>query len=239
MASIFERIGFDRIDSEGQKVGGQANDLLRKATGRYSVAAKKALSGDFAGAAAGAMGKALGATVPSAATAWQTMAELRRLFEFAMGRDLAKRNLWCLSIVPFSELMVLPNFNLYALSVSYSSALSSEAINVGSGFFHAPSGAEPVRMQVTVYDERQGFIKRWAEEVMGLEAHSDGTFGVPSEYMQQITVTHASARLDEENHVSRIFNMKLDSCEVDIDRSTEEFETLQLSFIEDESFGSL
>lgn len=238
--SVFARIGADRLDSEGLKVGGKANDLLRKATGRYSGAAKMALAGNVSGAVAMAMGKALGATVPSAATAWLTMGELRRLFEQAMGRELAKKNLWCVSVQPFSELSILPNFNLYALALNYNGvSLSPESVNVGSGFFHPPSAADPVRIQMTVYDEREGFIKRWAEEVKGLEAHPDGTFGLPIEYAMQIAITHASAQIGEDGMVERFFNVKLESCEVDLDRSAEEFEVLQLSFIQDDSFGSL
>lgn len=239
--SVFARLGLDRLDSEGQKVGGKASDLLRQATGRYSGAAKTALSGDFAGAAAQAMGKALGATVPSAATAWQTMAELRRWFEAAVGRDLAKKNLWHLQISPFNDqLSIIPNFNLYALNVTYNAVtLTSDVINLGSGFFHAPSAGEPVRMQVTTYDERQGYIKRWAEEVKGLEAHADGTFGLPIEYLQRVTVTHASAVAEDESGATRTFTMKLESCEVDLDRSAEDFEVLQLSFVQFDSFGSL
>jgi hypothetical protein len=60
------------------------------------------------------------------------------------------------------------------------------------------TGIEPTELSITTMDDSRGSLKRWFDAKVEQAAHSDGTFGLPSEYWVDIECYHATPEARED-----------------------------------------
>lgn len=235
MANIFERMAYQGLESITPKLG-----LSSKAL-KYSSAARNLLSGNLSGAGNALLDNRFGRTTMfseggNIILAGQSWASQLQMFEEASSVQRERTNLWHIGVDPVGRLQA-PRVNLLATEVSFNSVqLGYEPVKVGSGFTQAPTGAEPAELRIVCYDVN-GEIKTWFDRLAMLAAHPDGTFGVPSDYANTITVTHGA--IEEGRGYSKSWVLLPVSCEVNLSRSTDEFTALNLSFTQHDTFGGL
>jgi hypothetical protein len=235
MANIFERMAYQGIAAVTPKLGLSSKVL------KYTSAARNLLNGNLSGAANGVLDNVFGRTSMFSAggniiLAGQSWDSQLQMFEEASSVLRERTNLWHIGIDPVGKIAA-PRVNLLATEVSFNSVqLGYEPIKIGSGFTQAPTGADPVELRIVCYDV-DGEIKTWFANLKTLAAHPDGTFGVPSDYANTITVTHGA--IEEGKGYSESWVLLPVSCEVSLSRSTDEFTALNLSFTQHDTFGGL
>jgi hypothetical protein len=235
MANIFERMAYQGIESFTPKQGLSSKVL------KYTSSARNLLSGNLSGAANSLMDNKFGRSGMASADgniilAGQSWASQLQMFEEASSVLRERTNLWHIGIDPVGKIAA-PRVNLLATEVSFNSVqLGYEPVKVGSGFTQAPTGADPAELRIVCYDVN-GEIKNWFDRLATLAAHPDGTFGVPSDYANTITVTHGA--IEEGKGYSKSWVLLPVSCEVSLSRSTDEFTALNLSFTQHDTFGGL
>ena len=235
MANIFERMAYQAIESVTPKLGLSTKVL------KYTTAARNLLNGDLSGAANALMDTVFGRTsvfsaggnIILAGVSWDKQLQM---YEEASSVLRERTNLWHIGVDPIGKLSA-PRVNLLATEVSFNSVqLGYEPIKIGSGFTQAPTGAEPTELRIVCYDV-DGEIKTWFDRLAMLAAHPDGTFGVPSDYANTITVTHGA--VEENRGYSKSWVLIPVTCEVSLSRSTDEFTALNLTFTQYDTFGGL
>lgn len=81
--------------------------------------------------------------------------------------------------------------NLFVVDVNYGPiTITADSQKVGSAVLDQPNGTEPVELRLTTMDDEKGSVKHWFSQLSGCVAKTDGTFGVPIEYLVQIEITH-------------------------------------------------
>lgn len=235
MANIFERMTYQAASAAVPKKGLGSNFL------RYSAAARDFLGGNVSGAGNKMLDNAFGRSsrfssdgnILLGGVSWE---KLEQMHEEAMGVSRERSNLWHVAVDPISKIAA-PRVNLLAIECSYNGTqLGWEAGKIGSGFTQVPTGADPVELTLTCYDV-DGEIKRWFDQLRLTVAAPDGTFGLPSQYTNTITVTHGAV---QENYgYSGSWTLVPVSCEVNLARSEDEFATVSLRFGQYDYFGVL
>lgn len=237
MANIFERLAYQGVE----KAAGSVQKGLPNAVLKYTSAARNLLGGNLSGAANGVLDNVFGRTsmfsaggnVILAGQSWNSILEQ---FEEASSVQRERTNLWHIAVDPVGKIRA-PRINLLSTEVSYNSVqLGYEPVKIGSGFTQAPTGADPVELRIVCYDV-DGEIKTWFDQLKAIATPRDGSFAVPSEYANTITVTHGS--IEESRGYSAKWVLVPVSCEVSLSRSTDEFTALNLTFTQHDSFGAL
>lgn len=235
MANIFERMAYQATERIAPKVG-----LSNKAL-KYVSSARELLNGNVAGSANKLLDAVYGRSsryseggnMILAGASW---AQQIQMFEEASGVDRERTNLFHIDIAPIGKISA-PRVNLLATEASYSSVqMGWEPVKIGSGFSHQSTGVEPTELRLVCYDVG-GEIKLWFDKLKATVARPDGTFGLPTEYTNTITVTHGAVM--QGYGYANGWAMVPGSCEINLARSTDEFTALNLSFIEYDYFGSL
>jgi hypothetical protein len=127
-------------------------------------------------------------------------------------------------------------FNLLATSVSYApNTMVGEKIPFGSATSDRLNGTEATELSVTTMDDEVGTLKRWFEGKCAQAAHSDGTFGVPGEYLVNIAIYHAVIKPDD-----RAFKfhakMRPQTMSHELSRSEQAMQEIQFTFSQFDSF---
>lgn len=235
MGNIFERLAYQGMSAVAPK-GGLSSKLLK-----YTSVARNVLSGNLSGAANGLLDNVFGRTsvfseggnIILAGQSWENQLQM---FEEASSVRRERTNLWHVGVDPVGKVSA-PRVNLLATEVSFNSVqLGYEPVKIGSGFTQAPTGADPVELRLVCYDV-SGEIKAWFDRLFTLAAHPDGTFGLPTDYANTITVTHGA--VEEGRGYSKSWVLLPVSCEVNLSRSTDDFTALNLSFTQYDSLGTL
>lgn len=235
MANIFERMAYQVADKVTPKIG-----LSNKAL-KFSSAARDLLNGNLSSGANRLLDAVYGRTnrfsaggnVILAGLSWSQQIEM---FEEASSIQRERTNLFHVDVAPTGKISA-PRVNLLATEASYNSAqLGWDPVKIGSGFSQSATGAEPTELRLVTYDV-DGEIKQWFDQLKATVARPDGTFGLPTEYCNTITITHGSVL--EGRGYSKGWVMVPGSCEVNLARSTDDFTALNLTFIEFDYYGSL
>lgn len=238
--SIFERLSYQVAQKYLPKVGVPA------AVNKYVPAVRSLLQGDFSGALGGVLDQLLGPLLgssldgrPLALAGGITLGEARRIFEESANTEYAKKNLWHISATNISAGMA-PNINLFATEVGYSPhTMTGEAVKIGSAWFNKADGAERVEMRITTYDDAQGSVKRWFEDLRLRKCHLDGTFGLPSEYLVSFTITHASILEGVASAYTNTYTMEPGTIEFELSRREDNLQELQMTFVQFDPFSSI
>lgn len=235
MASIFERLAYQATEAITPKLA--LNSKLLK----YTAGARDLLNGNLNGASNklldnvfGRSGKfSSGDNILLGGVSWS---KLEQMFDEAMGVNRERTNLWHVAVAPIGKIAA-PRVNLLAIECSYNGTqLGWEPGKIGSGFTQAPTGADPVELHLTCYDV-DGEIKQWFDQLRLTVAAPDGTFGLPSQYANTITVTHGAV---QENYgYAGSWALVPVSCEASLARSADDFATVNLTFAQYDYFGVL
>jgi hypothetical protein len=135
--------------------------------------------------------------------------------------------------------IAMNTFDLLAMDVSYGPSLVSDHVQVGSSFIDRPTGRNPTEMQITTMDDESGSIKRWFDGKLEQVAHTDGTFGLPSEYLVNIEVVHAipSEQVDGyEMAYSKTLRLRPQSAQHDLSRREQAIAELSMTFVQFDGF---
>lgn len=181
-------------------------------------------------------------TGPSVTLGGLTLQQAREQFEDHIGRDFAKKNLWCIRVRNLNGGTPL-DINVFAMDVGYSAfTAAGEAVQVGSASFDNLTGAERVELRITTLDDSYGSVKRWFSERYGQMCHRDGTFGLPIDYLFRVDVLHAYVNESVDgagNGWIDTFIMRPGSLESDFSRRDDALSELQMSFIQWDTFAAL
>jgi hypothetical protein len=132
--------------------------------------------------------------------------------------------------------------NLLALDVAFTpNTITGDDTPIGSSVIDNVTGTGRTEMQITTMDDATGSIKRWFEGKCAQIANSDGTFGVPADYLVEITVKS----MDVLNLLPSAFTkeykytMRPVSAQLNYARGEQAMETIQLSFTQFDTHLSL
>jgi hypothetical protein len=235
MASIFERLAYQATSAVSPKLGLSTSQL------KYTAAARDFLNGNLNGAANKLADTVFGRSakfnngdnILLGGVSWS---KLEQMHDEAMGINRERSNLWHVGVAPIGKISA-PRVNLLAIECSYNGVqLGWDPGKIGSGFTQIPTGVDPVELHLTCYDV-DGEIKLWFDQLRLTVASPDGTFGLPSQYTNSITITHGAVQQDY--GYSGTWPMVPVSCESNLARSSDEFATVTLTFSQYDSFGAL
>lgn len=236
MASIFERFGSQAAGSLLKSI--QPSPTITK----YAKALGGLLNGDFSGVASGAMDSYFGGyssygnSARDVALAGANWGTLIAMFEESQNVLRERSNLWFLRVEPIGD-VAAPRINLLATEVSYNGVqLGYDTKKIGSGFTQAPTGLDPIEVNITCYDV-DGEIKTWFENLKLKHARPDGTFGLPTEYANTFTITHGA--IEEGRGYAKTMVLVPGTLQAALNRELDEFSALNLTFHEYESFGAI
>lgn len=250
-SSIFERA----TNAATQKALDKVASAIPASARKHLPLARKLMSGGVAGLVdagldrlfekVGINGTLLpggGADGPAALLGGISLADARRLFEEHSSIVFAKRNLFCIRVRNIQGGDPL-DINMFATDVSYSGfTAQGDAIQVGSGAFDVVTGSERREMRVTTLDNVHGDVKRWFRERHNAMCRSDGTFGLPIDYVFRVDVLHAF--FDEKadgalNGFVDWFVMRPGSIDYEKSRRDDGLEEVQMTFTQWDTFATL
>lgn len=114
-------------------------------------------------------------------------AEARAIMREYAGIKIASRKLYKIEVEGGGKL-----FQLLTTDISYSPVtIPSERHQIGSVSIDSVKTTEHVELRLTVFDNKKGKIKRWFDKTAAKVAHSDGTVGLPVDYLVKIRILHA------------------------------------------------
>lgn len=173
-----------------------------------------------------------------------TLAQAREIHEQLRDAQLTRKNLFFIRVIDhnpppveyaegafFSSL-----FNLFAVDVSYASAtLTGDKIQLGSAAMDRITGREAVDLTITTMDDSRGSLKRWFDAKTEQAAHSDGTFGLPSEYWVDIECYHATPLAREDAYKVHM-RMRPQSVQHDLSRRDQALGEVVMAFTQADTF---
>lgn len=131
------------------------------------------------------------------------------------------------------------SFDMLAMDVSYGTSLISDHVQLGSSFIDRPTGRNPTELQITTMDDEAGTLKRWFEGKVEQVAHTDGTMGLPAEYLVTMEIVHAVPS-DQvggwEAAYSKTVRLRAESLQVDLSRREQALMEHQFLFKAFDSF---
>lgn len=173
-----------------------------------------------------------------------TLRQAREQYEQMRDAQLARKNLFFVRVVDYNpppveygEGMFFSNlFNLFAVDVTYSpSTLTGEKIPLGSASLDRLTGRDAVELSITTMDDSRGSLKRWFDAKVEQAAHTDGTFGLPSDSWVDIECYHATPQArDDAYKVS--WRMRPQNTQHDLSRRDQAMSEVVMSFTQSDSF---
>lgn len=247
---------------------GASVGLLKTAVGTLAPAAagplSKALRGDFIGAGLSAfeetgIGKKINGVLTSGlatdllyeATALPLLGgitpfEARQILQEIQSTNYARKNLFFLEILDYfpadggASGQSSGLFNLFATSVSFGPCTAAgEAVNIGSAQMDTVHSSERTEMRITTLDDAYGSVQRWFETRFSELARSDGSFGVPADFLVQIRLLQAAVNdnvMQRFGGLERKWVMRPGSLEIELDRADQQLQQVQLSFVQFDTF---
>lgn len=168
----------------------------------------------------------------------------REIFEECAATKYARKNLWFISIRDLKAGQhAASKINLFATEVSYNViTVSGEPVRVGSGSFDTVNNSERVELRVTTMDSEAGDLKKWFKERTDRLAHSDGTFGLPIDYLMKIEILHAymdAGISGAEVAYKDAMIMRPGDMAFDLSRREQGMQEIQMSFVQFDTFTNL
>ena len=235
------------LGSIGSAIGGAVIGKLVPA--KLQGAASRALRGDIAGAvsdgitgaATGAIAKKLG-KLPLLGGI--TRDEAKRIAAEVQATNYARKNLWYLELADWKPVDgaedISHAFNMFATDITYGPwTLTSDAKSIGMAVMDAPTGAERTELRITTYDDTKGTIRRWFDAKAGAVAHSDGTLGLPIDYLLTIKIVQSATDAVGGalfGSYSNMFVVRASTLDFELSRSENGLQQLQMTFTEFDTF---
>lgn len=173
-----------------------------------------------------------------------TLADAKAIFDQTSKIEYARKNLFHLQIEDLVPGKESPgHINLFATEVSYAPwTITGDAVRIGTGYMDTVQAAERVEMRVTTMDDAAGSLKRWFEERAALIGHTDGTVGLPIDYLMRVTVTHAvigAEAIGSQFAKKDIYIMRPGNIEYEKSRRDQAMEELQMTFVQFDTFSNV
>lgn len=225
----------------------------KKLIGKYAPKAygplTRALRGDISGAISDsilgfAKGKISSALSLNPLLGGITLNEAAMIASTVQSTSYARKNLFFIEIkdsnppAGFEDISYM--FNLFAIDVSFGpNTVLGETKNIGMGVMDVVTGTDRIEMRITTYDDSRGTIKSWFEAKFQQVSHPDGTGGVPYDYLIQFDITQSAtedigaALLGSYRNT---FIMRPVSREVELSRSEDGLEQIQMTFCQFDTF---
>ena len=243
------RAGFGNI---GQQLGGSVGaaagrataQLQRQAGGRVATALQNPLAPGMLRAAP-ARPRAPPPAGWTAAPLWGglTPAKYRELFVESAMTSHSWKNLFYVAITERKPSLESPfglgKINLLALDLSFGPCtLAGEATALGAVNMDGLSATERTELRMTTLDDDAGTVKRWFAAKCDQAARTDGTFGLPADYLVTVDITHMAPTNagSNDDRMRHRFLMRPVSMELELSRRSAELEELQLSFVQFDTF---
>ena len=127
-------------------------------------------------------------------------------------------------------------FNLLCTNLSFTSFdIQGEAVQVGAVELDKPSANAKTVLNLTVFDDEVGTIKRWAENKASMIAASDGTFLPPAYYVFEVRIVFGS-NIANSAFYEQIYLMRVQTMPHELSRTEQGLEELQLTFTQTDTF---
>lgn len=136
--------------------------------------------------------------------------------------------------------IAVSSFDMLALDVSYGTSILGDHTQIGSAFIDKPTGRAPTELQITTMDDEAGTLKRWFDEKIEQVTHTDGTFGLPAEYLVTFEIVHAVPSDEVPNQVRayrKVMRMRAASAQTDLSRREQAVAELQMTFTQYDNFA--
>jgi hypothetical protein len=173
-----------------------------------------------------------------------SLAEAKDIYQQLNDAQLSRKNLFFIRVTDFNPPPISyldgtnPSamFNLFATDASYGlNSLTGERVQIGSASMDKLTGAEQIDLSINTMDDSRGSIKRWFEGKLGQAAHTDGTFGLPSDYWVDFEIYHAVPTANEGAYK---FNKRMRPVSLQLDQSRRDqaMQEVQLVFQQFDTF---
>jgi hypothetical protein len=173
-----------------------------------------------------------------------TPQEAARIAAEVRAGNHARKNLWFIEIrdpnPPKGYEDISKTFNLFATDVNLGPwTISSEAKQIGTAVMDMVTGTERTEMRITTFDDAAGTIRGWFDGKAKQVARSDGTVGLPADYLIGIRLIESAvndATMQAFGGYETEFAMRVTSLETELSRGEEGLQQLQLVFTEFDTF---
>ena len=113
--------------------------------------------------------------------------------------------------------------NILAKDLSYEPiTINVEEKNYGAQQVTTPIGQERVTLTVTLRDTKKKVLYNWCKKLAAEITHSDGTFGIPAEYVKEVTI-FSSTNIEEDGDPDVYYMIFTNVGEISKDRSSREY----------------
>ncbi len=156
--------------------------------------------------------------------------------------SLSRKNFYLLEVndrsgnAPTSNGKRHSQFNLWCTNLSFTSFdIQGEAIQVGAIELDKPTANAKTVMNLTMFDDEFGTIKRWAQNKASMIAASDGTFMPPAYYVFEVRVVFGT-NIAHSSYYEQIYTMRVQTMPHELSRTEQGLEELQLTFSQVDTF---
>lgn len=129
-------------------------------------------------------------------------------------------------------------FNLFATEVSYSPwTITGEKRKVGGVSTDTVNASEPMDMRITTLDDENGTLKKWFAGKCKQAVHSDGTVGVPADYLVKVSLLHSfiTPTLGENGYRDVVY-MRPANIDMDLSRRESAMQEITMTFVQFDNF---
>lgn len=129
-------------------------------------------------------------------------------------------------------------FNLFATEVSYSPwTITGEKRKVGGVSIDTVNASEPMDMRITTLDDEKGALKKWFAGKCKQAVHSDGTVGVPADYLVKVSLLHSfiNSKLGKDGYRDVVY-MRPANIDMDLSRRENAMQEITMTFVQFDNF---
>lgn len=172
-----------------------------------------------------------------------TPREAREMVTSMLAEQFARKNLFLVEVTSNlggGTLNMPSRFNMFVTDIEYSPfILQGEKVPIGGAQADTMTGNDPVELQITTMDDRQGTLKRWFAAHARAAAARDGTVSEPGKYAIRIAIAHSfieSSRASAGNAFEVIGLFRPATLAVSLSRRDDALEELQMTFSQLDTF---
>lgn len=173
-----------------------------------------------------------------------TLDRYRQLFVQSAMTAKGWKNLFHLSIGELTPSKEAPQgadglINLLAVDVSFAPCtMPGDVVQIGGANIDHLAASERVELRLTTMDDDRGSLKRWFAAKADQAVHTDGTMGLPVDYLVVIAVTHMDpeGKAGTDARLRHRWLMRPTNMDIELSRRAPELEELQLSFVQFDTF---
>lgn len=172
-----------------------------------------------------------------------TLDRYRQLFLEGAQVQRSWKNLFHVSVRELKTSKECPSgpgpLNLLAVDVGFAPCtMPGDMIPVGAANVDSLMQTERVELRMTTLDDWRGSLARWFVAKCDQAAHTDGSFGLPVEYLVEVTVTEMATvdDADQDKRLRHRWLMRPANIEVELSRRANELKELQMSFVQFDTF---